>query len=257
MEIRVVVPITTPIPARSEAFVDIVHSSTRVTSAGLSTGPVSIESEFDEAFAVPETIIKVMEAEAQGADAVVIDCAADPALGPAREAVSIPVVGAMQSSVHLAAQLAHRFSIVTITEDGVPAVESLVGAYGLSDQLASVRAVEIPVLELDNDPGQLISALVEQSTAAITTDGAHAIVFGCTGMKGYADALRVALGDEGWPHIPVIDPISTAVKTAELLVTLSLSHSKRTYPTPGDKRIDGYDGLPPAKHGGPLSALAG
>lgn len=104
-----------------------------------------------------------------------------------------------------------------------------------------MRAVEIPVLELENDREHLVAELLEQSLAAIADDGAHAIVFGCTGMEGCAGALGAALAEHGWPHIPVVDPILTAVKTAELLVALRLSHSKRTYPIPVEKRIDGYD----------------
>lgn len=130
MEIRIVVPITTHALTHPEDFADIVGPDTRITTTSLSTGPASIESEFDEAFAVPETVTRIMEAEADGADAVVVDCAADPGVRPGREAVRIPVVGALQSSVHVAAQLAHRFSIVTVLEAAVPAMESQARGYG-------------------------------------------------------------------------------------------------------------------------------
>ena len=58
-------------------------------------------------------------------DAVVIDCMGDPALGAAREATSIPVLGPAQTSMHLAALLAHSFSIVTVLDSVVPLLEDL------------------------------------------------------------------------------------------------------------------------------------
>lgn len=41
--------------------------------------------------------------------------------------------------------------------------------------------------------------------------------------------------------MPVIDPVPAAVRVAEALVDLRLSHSKRSYPPPPKKRIMGFD----------------
>jgi allantoin racemase len=110
---------------------------------------------------------------------------------------------------------------------------------GVAGSLASVRAVNIAVLEL-GDTERVVKALVEQSIMAVREDGAHLIVFGCTGMIGLAGEVEKGLVGQGITDVPVIDPGVLAVKFAEALADIGLSHSKRTYPQPPDKEIAGY-----------------
>ncbi|NIO68660.1 MAG: hypothetical protein GTN71_06340, partial [Anaerolineae bacterium] len=205
--------------------------------------------------AVPDILAKVRAAEAEGMDAVIIDCMADPGLSPARELASIPIVGPAQTAMHLAAILAHRFSVLTVLERDIPLIDRLARLYGLESNLASVRPVNIPVLELDRDRERLVEALVEQSARAVAEDGAHIIFFGCTGMMGSAQQVEQALAERGY-SVPVIDPSLAALKLAEGLVDMGLSHSKRTYPPPPPKEVVGYPHLQGASDGPAQKLLA-
>src|SRR3546814_4706331 len=84
-------------------------------------------------------------------DAVIIDCMGDPGLKAAREVVSIPVLGPSETAMHLAAMLGHRFSIVTVLDSVVPMIDNLAKLYGMADKLASIRVIDIPVLDLESD----------------------------------------------------------------------------------------------------------
>jgi allantoin racemase len=172
---------------------------------------------------------------------VVIDCMGDPGMKAAREAVSIPVLGPGETTMHIASMLGHRFSIVTVLSSCIPLMENQAKIYGVAGKLASVRAVDIPVLELEDDTERLVGALVDQSVQAIESDGAHVIVFGCTGMLGCALGVQQGLERRGYSGVPVIDPVPAAIKMAEALIDLGLSHSKRTYQNPPPKRVVGYD----------------
>jgi allantoin racemase len=141
--------------------------------------------------------------------------------------------------MHIAAMLGHKFSVVTILDRLIPAVDHHATRTGLTGQLASVRPVNIPVLELD-DHARLLSALVDESVKAVREDGAHVIIFGCTGMAGLAKEVEEGLRKEGITDVPVIDPAILALKIAEALADMGLSHSKRTYPAPPEKEIIGY-----------------
>lgn len=112
-------------------------------------------------------------------------------------------------------------------------------AYGVKDKLASVRSVEFPVLEMEEGRERLSALLVEQAVKAVQEDGAHVIILGCTGMMGLALEVEEGLRERGCP-VPVIDPATVALKTAEALVDLGLSHSKKSYPYPPKKEIIGY-----------------
>ena len=211
-----------------------------ITHSLIQQGPSSIESEFDEALSVPDTIRRSIDAECSGAHAIIIDCMGDPGLHACREAVTIPVIGPCQLAMHTASMLGHRFSFITVLDRLLPLVEKLIAGYGLKDNYASFRAIDIPVLELAHDPSALAAELARESMIAITEQGADVIVLGCTGFFGCAAAMREELLKEGL-DVPVIDPIPLAVHTAEALVRSGLSHSKRTYPTPGSKPVAGYN----------------
>jgi allantoin racemase len=241
MRIRIISPITTSGFTEAADFEPYARADTEVSQVEITRGPASIESLFEEALAAPDTVAKIIEAEQDGIDAVVIDCMGDPGLEPAREMVKIPVIGSAQASMHLAAMLAHNFSIITVLDSLVALFENKAKHYGLQDKLCSVRSVNIPVLELEGDQERVVDALVVASMKAIEEDGTHAIVFGCTGMKGCAAGLKAALETRGYDNIPVIDPVIAAFKVAEMVVDLGVTHSKRTYPTPPPKAIVGYD----------------
>jgi allantoin racemase len=241
MKIRVVIPsITKEFEALGlEQYSPGARPGTEISVTLLDNGPASIESRYEEAVAVPDIVSKVMAAEKDGVDAVIIDCMADPGLDAAREMVTIPVVGPAETAMHLASMLGHRFSVITILDQVAPMFDRHAAKMGLVERLASVRAVNIPVLEL-GDTERVVKALIEQSAKAVRVDGAHLIVFGCTGMVGLAGDVKKGLEDQGILDVPVIDPAILAVKISEALVDTGLSHSKRTYPHPPEKEIVGY-----------------
>jgi allantoin racemase len=241
MRIRVVIPsITEEFEALGlEQYSPAARPGTEISVALLEKGPASIESRYDEMVAAPDVVRKAVEAEKDGVDAVIIDCMADPGLEAAREMVSIPVIGPGETAMHVAAMLAHRFSVVTVLDQAVPMFYQHAQSVGVEERLASVRAANIPVLELD-DTERVVKVLVEQSVSAVRDDGAHLIVFGCTGMIGLSSQVVKGLADTGISDVPVIDPAILAVGFAETLVDIGLSHSKRTYPRPPDKCIAGY-----------------
>jgi allantoin racemase len=178
-------------------------------------GPRAIETELDEAAAIPP-MLALIRAEATRHDAVVIACFSDPGLDAARELVSIPVVGFEQSSLHLAAMLGRRFTILTSRASRVPAKRDHVARLGLSDHLASVRPLEMGVLEMDAEPDLTHRRILEVGRAAVREDRADVLVLGCAGLAGHATRLGPVLG------VPIIDPGAAALATAELLVRLRL-----------------------------------
>lgn len=205
----------------------------------LERGPSSIEGEYDHVIAAPDVVRRAVESEADGVDAIVIDCMGDPGLQAARERVSIPVVGPGEASMHLAAMLAHRFAIVTILEAVRPMLGNLARVYGVADKLAAIRVVDMPVLELTERRVEVIERLTENAVRCIEDNHAGVIVLGCTGFFGCADAIAAALAERGL-IVPVIDPIPAAACVAEALVKARLTHSRHSYPSPREKRVVGY-----------------
>jgi len=248
MRVHLITPVITEGIRTLDDVAPLMRDDLVITQSLLATGPASIECEFDEAMAVPGLVVEAIRAERAGADAIVIDCMGDPGLKAAREVVSIPVLGPAQTAMHLAAMLGHRFSVVTVLDSVVPMIENLAKVYGVDEKLSSVRVIDIPVLELETEPERLTTELAQASLAAVEQDGAHAIVLGCTGFLGCAEAIAATLRTHG--HVlPVIDPVPATVCMADGMVRAGLAHSKRTYGMPRDKELRGYPEIGIARYG--------
>jgi allantoin racemase len=242
IRIRVVTPITAEGFRTPDDAASLESEDVKVSFVNIETGPASIECDYEIMLAQPGTIAKIVEAERQGADAVVIDCMGDPGLFGARECVSIPVLGPMQTAMGVAAMMGHKFSVVTVLRRIVPMIETQAGVYGMTSKLASARSVEIPVLELEKDLAATKRALIAEARKAVVEDGADYIIFGCTGMLGCAEAVHAGLREAGL-NVPVIDPVPTAINVAAALVRSRLSHSKQAYRQPPRKNVVGYEAI--------------
>jgi len=221
-------------------FSEVVGPQHSVSVVFIDQGPASVENEFDEALAAPATIARVCEAERDGFAAAVIDCFGDPGVKAARELVDIPVVGAGEAAMYLAAGLGHKFSIMAVDRDLLSLFHNNCTIAGLASKLASIRFVDVPVLALHKQPENVLERLVQESINAVEKDGAHCITLGCTGMTGMAQRLQASLRERGYP-IPVIEPMVAALKRARALVEMGLSYSKLTYAYPPHKEVVGYD----------------
>ena len=203
-------------------------AGTDVAVIDVPKGPASIESAYEEHLSIPPTLDRIRGCEIDGYDAAIIGCFGDPGLEAARELVDMPVVGPCEASALLAASLGHRFTILTIYDSMAASQEYLVHRIGVRDKLASVRATDIAVLDLMNDPARTLDRLLEVGQAAIREDRADALIFGCMTMSflGLADSVSERLG------VPAINAGRAALKAAETLVSQGMSHSKRAYPRP-------------------------
>jgi allantoin racemase len=138
------------------------------------------------------------------------------------------VVGPGAAAVHLAAQLGTRFTIISPLEARRGSVATRMRALALADKLASVRAVGMTVLDVAREREAVLDRLTEIGRAALREDHADVLVLGCMSMGylGITDDLGKRL------EIPVVNPVTAALKTAEMMVAMGLSHSKAAYPPP-------------------------
>ncbi|MBV7504858.1 aspartate/glutamate racemase family protein [Bacillus sp. sid0103] len=236
MKIKVIMPITSDI-FNEEIKREIKHYASDTTEVGvvsLDYGPASVECEYDEALCIPNFLEKAIEAEEEGYEGIISDCFGDPGVKPAREVLDIPVVGACESSMLFASSLAKSFSVVTVLPNVVPMIENISKTLGVNGNLASIRYVNIPVLEV-HEKDKLKKALYEEMIKAIELDNAHALVLGCTGFMGVAAELQQRLKENGY-DVPVIDPAFAATRMLESLIAMGVKQSRLTYMTPPSKQ---------------------
>ncbi|MBE0463240.1 MAG: aspartate/glutamate racemase family protein [Halomonadaceae bacterium] len=205
-------------------------TGTRLTASQPESGPVSIESHFDEVVSAVGVAQEVLKGEREGGiDAYIVACFGDPGLLAARELTRAPVIGIAEAAFHLATLISTRFSIVTtLSRTGIIA-EHLLEQYGFRHHCRRIRAAEIPVLDLEHHPEVAFQRIVEECCRARDEDDIGAIVLGCGGMANLTQEISHEVG------IPVVEGVSAALKLAESLVSLGLHTSKHgdlAYPRP-------------------------
>ncbi|MEH6686539.1 MAG: aspartate/glutamate racemase family protein [Halopseudomonas sabulinigri] len=247
MHIRVINPNTThAMTATIESAAKAIASpGTRITATQPSSGPVSIESHFDEAVSALGVIEEVLAGEREGTDAYIIACFGDPGLYAARELTRAPVIGIAEAAFHIASLISTRFSVVTTLPRTAIIAEHLLDNYGFSHTCRRVRAADIPVLELEDNPDRALELIIEECLRAKREDNIGAIVLGCGGMADLTPQISDAVG------LPIVEGVTAAIKLAEAVVGLGLGTSKFgdlafPLPKPFTGRFSAYSNLKPA-----------
>ncbi|MDR7316748.1 aspartate/glutamate racemase family protein [Brevibacillus nitrificans] len=198
-------------------------SGTTIEMAYATEGPASIESMYEEYIAIPQYAKNMVRLEREGFAAAIVGCAGDPGIDVYRElCTNMLVVGPGMSGFHAAALLGRKFTLLTVADSMIASSYELIQKSGLASSVASVLAVNIPVLELSHNRTQTLEKLVRIGRDAIEKDRADVLVLGCMSMA----FLQVAEDMQKQLGIPVINPAKAALKLAESLVSCGLKQSK-------------------------------
>jgi allantoin racemase len=191
---------------RQKVLQSYAAAGTEVAVEPTGKGPAAIESAHDAGLVVPELIRLAPAAERRAFSAIVIGCYSDPGLDALREMLTIPVIGPGAASLHLAAQLGTRLSVLTPAGRGFGRVAARLRALALGELLVSVRGIGLSVMDL-----------AQQKPMAF--------------LPGICESLSERVG------VPVVNPVVAALKTAEAVSAMRISHSKSAWPPPKPQEI--------------------
>ena len=97
------------IALREKRMKQIARPDTQIDMEVQEKTKICVDSALDVAVTSLELIEKAVQAEKDGYDVIGLYCSGDPAMDAIREAVSIPVIGAGQSSLQIAVGLGSGF----------------------------------------------------------------------------------------------------------------------------------------------------
>jgi len=171
---------------------------------------------------------RIIKAEQEGYDAVVISCTLDPGLFEARGIVDIPVLGILEASAIVAMMMGQMFSIVGPEKVASAVLRRMIDTYGFSSRCASVRDIGIVARDLypDRTPTEEVLTRLVNVARKCVEDGAEIIIPGCS----IIGALYTTGFDKDPVEVigvPVLDPQVIAFKMAEMMVDL---REKAGYP---------------------------
>lgn len=220
MQILVVNPNTTSsmTAAIGKAATRVASNGSEILALNPSSGPASIQGYYDEAMSLSGLMALIREHN--DVDGVVIACFDDTGLDAARCIIDCPVIGIGEAAYHMASMISNHFSVVTTLSRSVPALQHNLRRYGLASRCVSVRASDVPVLELEDEHGNARKRIGDEIEKAITEDKAEAIVLGCAGMTALAADFQETYG------VPVLDGVVCAVKLCESMASLGLKTTR-------------------------------
>jgi allantoin racemase len=213
---------------RLKAIQSYVSPGTEVRLVQTRNAPPSVESLAEMELAAPGILERVVRSEEEGADAVIIWGGHDPSMLSARGLVNIPVLAPGSVSMHVASMLAETFSLIVQLPEVTGLAWRQIRDYALETKCVGVYPVDIPVLELGKPESY---PAVKETVLESIDDGADAVCFGCMSLNDHVDRLTEELKAEH-PGVVVVHPGRTAIKVAEALVGLGLTHSRLSYPRP-------------------------
>lgn len=178
-------------------------------------GPASIQGAADGDAATPPLLELIGSIAPGDTDAIIIGCFDDTGLAEAAKIAPCPVIGIGQAAYAYAALRQWRFSVVTTLPVSIPVLEDNISNAGLDRYLAKVRASDVPVLALEDDPATAGDMVLAEANRAVTQDDIDALILGCAGMVHVADRLRRAI------DLPVIDPVTCAVRCLPWLTNVA------------------------------------
>lgn len=203
-----------------------LSSDVEISVDCIKKGPDELDCNTDEAFAAAELVKECIKAEKDGFDAIVIYCFSDVAIDAIRENVSIPVVGPGETTLAVANMLCNKFTVITTESTNIPRTYRRLMRNGIArEKMTSVRALDVPIMELRIDPeatGKYMKNVCEKAVQAEHVDG---IILGCLGMASYGDLLEKEL------PVKVFDPAFIAIAYAEMCVRVGIKHISAVYPT--------------------------
>lgn len=180
----------------------------QITGLTNTAGPPAIQGAADGDAAIPGVLDLIGDAEAMGADAIIIACFDDTGLAEARQRAACPVLGIGQAAYTIAAMSGGKFSVVTSLAVSIPVIEGNISATGFAGNCAAVRASDLDVLTIEagsEATRQTLAAAIRQTGAQ---DGCRSVILGCAGMAPLHADLSRRTG------LPLIDGVTASAHLA-------------------------------------------
>jgi len=209
--------------ALTKALTDAALPGTDIGVFGLSPGrALADQYRYLEHLDTGEILDNGLRAEKEGYHAFLIGNVFEPGLHELREVLNIPVLGLLESSVHLACLMGANFSIVNVNPKFVRRVTENVASTGLASRMVSIdrmtfeggRAVDRGF----EDPAVCADIVRQFSDAARVgiAKGAETVI----PAGGIVMTMLAHAGVHSVDGVPIVNGLIALLKTAEMAVQI-------------------------------------
>ncbi|NQV80590.1 MAG: aspartate/glutamate racemase family protein [Alphaproteobacteria bacterium] len=205
---------------------------------------------YERGLSVIANLDAAIEAQKAGFDAIFINTVGDYGIDEMKSALTIPIVGAGEATMAVAATVGRKFSVVKIwpprmnfiTEErlrnsGAAArcvsVRNVLG----DDEVVSTSGAVATMGTMQAGDQEIIERTLEQVRLAVTEDGADTIVLGCTCMASIAPTIAAR------SSVTVLEPMRTGYTVVEMLLRLGIIQSRVAYPQTNPQQLGALDDM--------------
>lgn len=149
-----------------------------VKSRCIENQPRGIYDAETERIAGPKIVNVARKLEGEGAEVVIISCAADPALETVRNELPIPVIGTGSATAAVALNLGRNIGVIGIGQEVPEAMAELLG-----DRLVNYQRIEEVETALDLKSGDARERVIKAARAVTARGKVDVIALACAGLS--------------------------------------------------------------------------
>jgi len=174
----------------------------------------------------PAYIESYRQAEKEGYHAVVPLGMLDLGVDGGKSAVDIPVVGPMESSLHIASLLGDRFGLIIYHEKLLAFNRAIVRRYGMEDRIVGFGVSGFDLPDITANREKVVENFLEEGKKLVAQGAEVIIPMGITQCPVHIkpDFVQEQLG------VPVVEGIGAPIRVAAMLASLGLRQSRVRWP---------------------------
>jgi allantoin racemase len=202
---------------------DAAEPGTEIDVHGLTSGKaIADQYRYLEHLDTAEVLDNGLRAEREGYDALLIGNVFEPGMHALRELLNIPILGLLESSVHLACLMGASFSIVNVNPKFIRKVTENVNSTGLRSRLVSIDTMRIErgqVLDRAFEDKSVRDEVVAQFSEAARVGigkGAETII----PAGGIVMTILAFAGVHRIDDVPIVNGLIALTKMAEMAVRI-------------------------------------
>jgi allantoin racemase len=196
---------------------------TEIDVHGLAPGrAIADQYRYLELLDTAEVLDNGLRAEREGYDAFLIGNVFEPGLHALREVLNIPVLGLLESSIHLACLMGASFSIVNVNPKFSRKVTENIASTGLQSRLVSIDDMSVErgqLLDRAFEDAAVLAQVAHQFTEAARTGiakGAETII----PAGGIVMTVLAFAGLHQVDNVPIVNGLIALTKMAEMAVRI-------------------------------------
>ncbi len=205
---------------------------------------------YERGLSVIANLDAAIKAQKAGFDAIFINRMGDYGIDEMKSALTIPIVGACEATMTMAATVGRKFSVVKIwpprmnfvTEErlrNTGAAARCVSVRNVlrDDEVVSTSGAVATMGTMQSGNEEIIERTLEQVALAVKEDGADTIVLGCTCMATIAPMIAARAS------VPVLEPMRTGYTVVEMLLRLGIKQSRVAYPQANPQQLGALEDM--------------